>query len=357
MYQLIPLGILLEVTAAGLGTISKQLIAWTENASPKLKKCTLTLGIFLNVIVGPIVDASAYAFAPQTVIAPFASLDVLFNAASAPCTLGWQAERLTWKHFLAAFLVAGGAASSAFFGNTPQSDITYESLLDQLLQPWSIAYYIAEAIVALLAMATIRLQSQGRLQGMALGGVAGLLMGNVFLLKGFVTLFRNAFEEDDWDAFKHVLPYMLLVGALITSALATYFMQWGLRKYKGVYMVTIFEGIHISSGCLSGDIVLGEMANSSWQRWFGYWVSVSFILAGISLINFASDNVELQLHHMSYIQSRLSVLESPSRSPHLAASVASGPMSLEKYATPITASAILVEDPSRPASAPGSISW
>ena len=34
----------------------------------------------VNVVVGAVVDASVYAFAPQTVIVLFASLDVIFNA-------------------------------------------------------------------------------------------------------------------------------------------------------------------------------------------------------------------------------------------------------------------------------------
>ena len=34
----------------------------------------------VNVVVGAVVDASVYAFAPRTVIVLFASLDVIFNA-------------------------------------------------------------------------------------------------------------------------------------------------------------------------------------------------------------------------------------------------------------------------------------
>ena len=34
----------------------------------------------VNVVVGAVVDASVYAFAAQTVIVVFASLDVIFNA-------------------------------------------------------------------------------------------------------------------------------------------------------------------------------------------------------------------------------------------------------------------------------------
>ena len=41
-----------------------------------------------------------------------------------------------------------------------------------------------------MAVLIIGHKDGGRLQGIALGGVAGLLMGNAFLVKGFVSLLR-----------------------------------------------------------------------------------------------------------------------------------------------------------------------
>jgi len=288
------LGIGLEVTAAALGTVSKQMIASTENMRrPRLKRGVLGMGIFLNVLVGPLVDATAYAFAPQTVIAPFASLDVIFNACTAPLTLQWQGERLTWKHLLAALLVTGGASLAAVFGQDESSTLDQFELNRQLLRWHSLVYFIVEGVVVMIAVTLIK--RDGRMKGLALGGVAGVLMGNVFLVKGFVGLLRIAISDDDWSAFETPTPWVLLFGAVIGSGLGTFFMQSGLRKYKGVYMVTIFEGMHITTACLSGDIVMSEMSQSSWRQYLLYWASISCIIGGIALINYISTDVELDV--------------------------------------------------------------
>lgn len=70
-------------------------------------------------------------------------------------------------------------------------------------------------------------------------------------------------------------------------------MQRGLRKFKGIYMVTILDGIKITCACLSGDIILNEMSRRSWQQWFAYWASIGVVLAGIVLINVVSKDVDL----------------------------------------------------------------
>merc|ERR1719230_1675903 len=103
---MIIVGIILEVAAAALGTTSKQLIAYSEYVK---KRWIFHIGAGINIFVGPIVDASAYAFAPQVVVAPFACLDVIFNALTAPYTLHWQNEVLTAAHIYGTILVAIGA--------------------------------------------------------------------------------------------------------------------------------------------------------------------------------------------------------------------------------------------------------
>merc|ERR1712228_1031682 len=70
-------------------------------------------------------------------------------------------------------------------------------------------------------------------------------------------------------------------------------MQRGLRTYKGVFMVTIFEGAHISAACLSGDVVMSEMSDATWSRWIGYWSSIGIIVAGIALVSYASTDAEM----------------------------------------------------------------
>jgi len=102
----------LAVLASAIGTTSKQLIAASAHYQTPWM---LHLGTGMNVLLGPLVDASAYAFAPQVIVAPFACLDIIFNAITAPYTLWWQQERLTRAHIYGTALVTVGAVFTSVF--------------------------------------------------------------------------------------------------------------------------------------------------------------------------------------------------------------------------------------------------
>jgi len=58
-------------------------------------------------------------------------------------------------------------------------------------------------------------------------------------------------------------------------------------------MVTIFEGAHITAACLSGCIVMSEMAHAPWWQYVFYWLSVFVIVTGMLLINTAAADAKL----------------------------------------------------------------
>ena len=285
------IGIGLEIVAAALGTVSKQLIAFAQFHRARFLNA---LGITINVLIGPLVDASAYAFAPQTVVAPFASLDVLFNAISAPITLRWQEEQLTKRHIAAALLVTCGASLSAVFGTVTTQILTAHEFMELLLQPRALLYLCAEFVGVVVVISMLRLNMFSKqVKGVALGGIAGCLMGNVFFLKGFVGILRLSFSSGDWSDWASIIPYLLLCAAAAGSILGTIFMQRALKEFKGVYIVTIFEGSHIVMACLSGSIVMDEMKGVAWQKYICYWASVSLVVAGIQLMNHSTQEAEV----------------------------------------------------------------
>mmetsp|Transcript_22078 Transcript_22078/g.61872 ORF Transcript_22078/g.61872 Transcript_22078/m.61872 type:complete len:391 (+) Transcript_22078:65-1237(+) len=288
---MIILGIFLEVVAAALGTTSKQLIAYSEHVK---KKWIFHLGAGINILVGPVVDASAYAFAPQVVIAPFACLDVIFNALTAPYTLHWQHERLTKAHVFGTGLVALGAVFTSVFGSVTDHTLSVYEFEAQVMKPAGIVYLAVE----LLLIVTIQLCLKAQLlssttRGVALGVVAGILMGNVFFLKGFVNIVRESIATGEVYAWLRPTPYICVGCAAAGAVLGHIFMRKGLGEYKGVFMVTIFEGAHITAACLSGCVVMEEMAHAAWWQYSLYWVSVLVLVAGMLLINTAATDSQL----------------------------------------------------------------
>lgn len=289
--NLIYVGILLEVLAAALGTLSKQLIAISEH----LKKPWLFhIGAGINIAVGPIVDASAYAFAPQVIVAPFACLDVIFNALTAPYTLRWQNEQLTKVHLIGTLFVATGAALSSQFAEAEEIVYDVYMLEHQLLRPQSVIYFFIELSGIITATILLRKNLMSSMvRGISLGVIAGVLMGNVFFVKGIVSLIRNSISTGSTDAWLRPTPYICLAFAAGGAIVGHMFMRKGLGEYKGVFMVTIFEGAHITAACFSGWVVMSEMSGAPWWRFVCYWACVGLIVCGMLFINTAAANSEI----------------------------------------------------------------
>jgi len=290
---MIIVGILLAILAAAVGTTSKQLIA----ASEHLKKAWLFhLGAGMNIAIGPVVDASAYAFAPQVIVAPFACLDVIFNAMTAPYTLHWQNERVTRTHIHGTALVALGAVFTSVFAQVDNKVYSVKELEDQLFfRPTSLIYLLIELVaISIVNLALRKKLLSPAVRGISLGVVAGVLMGNVFFLKGLIGIIQTTASTGKFDAWWRPTPY-ILAGAAGGGAVAGHcFMRKGLGEYKGVFMVTIFEGAHITAACLSGCIVMEEMVGAPFWRYILYWLSVTSIVMGMLVINMAAADAQIE---------------------------------------------------------------
>lgn len=81
----------------------------------------------------------AYAFAPQSILAPISGLDIVWNTLLAPCTLG---EKLTGKRLIACLLITAGTVLIAVFGSHSEAEYT-AAYLEEVLLRWQVATYFA----------------------------------------------------------------------------------------------------------------------------------------------------------------------------------------------------------------------
>merc|ERR1712039_626403 len=130
-------------------------------------------------------------------------------------------------------------------------------------------------------------------RGISLGVIAGMLMGNVFFMKGLIGIIQKTASTGDWGAWFRPTPYILAACAAGGAVTGHIFMRKGLGEYKGVFMVTIFEGAHISAACLSGCVVMEEMAGAPWWRYVIYWLSVLLIVMGLLAMNCAAREAQI----------------------------------------------------------------
>jgi hypothetical protein len=91
----------------------------------KVAVWALVLGLFMEFLVGPLLDMAAYGFAPASLIAPLASVQLLVNIIVAPHTL--NEERLP-GHIISAVVIGVAIVGITIFGHHPEPEFSLELL-------------------------------------------------------------------------------------------------------------------------------------------------------------------------------------------------------------------------------------
>lgn len=285
-------GVVLAVIASLCGTVGKQLLRFSELKRRKsvtkldlfahAARCARVLGLSMNALVGPLVDMGSYAFAAQSLIAPFGGLDIVWNTILAPFTLK---ERLTKSRLVGAACIATGTTSSVFFGVHDEKEYTREYLQELLISMRVGLYLVALAVfIGCNILFFRRLEPGTRLRGLSLGITAGTIAGNMFCVKATAEMLKALFTGKDPEAWLHWLPYLCLVGAIFFAVTNLKFMDRGMAEFEALFMATLFEGSMIVSGCISGAVVLREFDEAEVWQIAGYVSSVSIIVAGITTL-------------------------------------------------------------------------
>jgi len=280
------LGILLEVLAGMCGCVGKLLVSFSARTKKKLHaRGCYWCGVCITTLVGPALDATAFSFAPQSVIAPLNGLDVCWTALLSPITLG---DTLVLSHYVGAILVTSGGGLTAVFGPHGAKIKTLEDAQSRLLD-WPAFVYVTFFLVY-FSLCSIILPSRpvgvgDKARGVLLGVMAGGLAGNMYFTSCVTGLLRHSLEAGDWGAWQHWLPYILLVGTLGVALGNVPIITRGLQEYQTLFMVTLFEGTHILFACISGTLVLREMEEIQdfWQ-WIAFWASILQICIGLYVL-------------------------------------------------------------------------
>lgn len=304
MPSLVWLGGLLAVVASMSGTAGKQLLRFSHLQREKgttaalcVSKAAMVGGLVLNVIVGPLLEMGAFAFAPQSTIAPLTGLDVVWNTLSAPCSLG---ETLTFPLICGCLLIAAGATTASGVGNHEEMEVTLESLKATLFR-WAVLGYMI-TLLAWLAFNILVLMPRSAapkgqpfrtgdtIRGLSLGMTAGSIAGNMFCVKGFVNLVKVSIAEDKGEFWLDWLPYVLLIGAVFFATSNLYFLTKAMCEYEALFMGAVFEGSLIIAACISGCVVFSELDHLEVWKICLYWLAVLSIVCGIWTVAYSCMN-------------------------------------------------------------------
>jgi len=240
------------------------------------------IGLLVNVLIGPLLEMAAYAFAAQSLLAPFGGLDTVWNALLAPWTLG---EKLTTRRILGIIIIMTGTIGSAVFSNHDDKDYTAQDFKDLLITWRTLIYIVCFSGWFCVGFWLIFTNKPGSfIRGLMLGVMGGSLAGNMFFVKIVTTLFGQCFSDgvsgilDDW------LIYICLILAVAIAVTNVQFLTKGMLENEALFMVTCFEGSMITASAGSGVIVLQEMDDQEGWKIACYAVMIGIVIAGLLVL-------------------------------------------------------------------------
>ncbi|CAE7220642.1 unnamed protein product [Symbiodinium pilosum] len=275
-------GIGLQVISSMCGTAGKTLVRLStihEKKHPFFSKLLFRVGLLTNTIIGPLIDVSAYSFAPQSLVAPFGGLDVVWNALLAPFILK---EKLTKHRAVGSALVMMGSVGSAAFGNQKDPIYTLQYIEDTMINLRVLIYFLVFISWYLFnQFYLMRWPTGSIIKGLSYGWTAGSLAGNMWCTKIAIELVQTSIALGDPEPWKTWIPYAALLGAAFFAVVNAYFLTKGLQHYEAFFMIPIVEGSMILSASLSGAIVLLDVRGLEAWRICMYSLCVLLVIFGM----------------------------------------------------------------------------
>lgn len=217
-------------------------------------------GIALQFIIGPICDGVSYAFAPQSVIAPFAGLSLVWNTALAPLLLG---EVLTINRLVGCAIITAAVVGFAFLNLGREEPAFSMAFLEhQLYRPRVAAYAVSFGAWSYINVRFLMSRPSGdRIRGLSLGMMGGSIAGNMFCLKAAVELVETSVTTGLVEIWLHPLTYLMISGAAGFGICNAGFLAAGIEEYEALFMAAAFIGSNVVGNWVSAAVVLGDFDN------------------------------------------------------------------------------------------------
>ncbi|CAE7243991.1 unnamed protein product [Symbiodinium sp. CCMP2456] len=288
---LVGVGLVLAGLAAG--TCGMHLIRKSElkNQSGHTAEGELCFaaGMFLNLVLGPSLDVSGYAFAPASIISPFTGFNIIANSLVAPITLGEQVTRCRCIGIVIVFVTA---TLSVFFNKEMQTEKwTLERAQDVLLQ-WRVAAYgiVFVSWLAINVRVLARCPHGSVIRGFCLGTISGSLAGNMWCTRLAAVFVKDCFNGSCGITWGNWLPWLISAGAAFFAITNVPYMQRAMRKYEALFIVTVFQGSSILTNSLSAVIVLRELDGEPWWKLAGYFLCIGGMIMGMLVLTLGEED-------------------------------------------------------------------
>eukprot|EP00930_Biecheleria_cincta_P100813 TRINITY_DN92448_c0_g1_i1.p1 TRINITY_DN92448_c0_g1~~TRINITY_DN92448_c0_g1_i1.p1 ORF type:complete len:397 (-),score=42.76 TRINITY_DN92448_c0_g1_i1:163-1353(-) len=248
---------------------------------------TRLLGMLMVFVLAPVTEACAYAYAPQSLLAPINGLDLIWNILLSPFLLN---EHLDGARVVGTMLVFLGSVIAPIAGPHKTSTLKLEDLQDIFVSARFLVYSMV--CIALMIFGAIELkrrqpQVSGKsdpVRGMLLAVGGGALAGQNCFLRATAALVNSSSQSGDWRAWVQPLPWLIIAGLVLCLIANAALLNIGLAEFEAIFIVPLFAGSGIVVSCVSAAVVMHETSDLAVPRLAGYWFGITLVMVGIFLL-------------------------------------------------------------------------
>ena len=245
------------------------------------------LGMSL-VILGALLDVASYGFAPQSLLAPMATLTLVFNTLLAPKFLG---EQLSNRDIGATGVIVAGTVVVIAFSPHATPEYTVDDLRELYFRLIVLVYGCAiVSVLAFFHSVTQKFDQDPPLDGiwakifpLSFPAFAGIIGGqSVLFAKCAVEMIKTSISSD--NQFIYPEPYFAILLLAFCLYLQMKYLNAGLARFDALYVIPIYQVFWMISGILGGAIVFNEFVGFSILQWIFFPFGVFIAMMGIYLL-------------------------------------------------------------------------
>lgn len=258
------MGVILTSLASLVGTVGKILfkVAHTAEARANLydshgdlaqakherlqSRLTWAAGAIGIMVLNPVGDTAAYAFASQSMLVPFAALSIVWNTLCAPWLLH---EKITKRDLFGTTIIVGGCTLVAVSSSHSPVVYTASSLAARFYAPWFLAFVFFMCSAAALLCHLLSTRHTGSIaHRIAAGALGGVIGGNLYLVKCTTLLLLMPRPRPWWT---YPGNYVVAAGAALSAGGGLMFLSRALSWYPAVTVIPVYQSSLIIFGCMS----------------------------------------------------------------------------------------------------------
>ena len=236
-------------------------------------------GWFCTIIINTSCTFGALAYAPASIVTPFAGVHLFWNIWLA----NWiNHEPVAPRDYLASFLIVAGIVSVLLTGAKETPDYPLATLEKFFLgQPFIVCTCFCAVLLLILIYGIYQGPRSQRVCTAALAGLSGSYANPLF--KTLVEILKDAFHGK--PVFETWPSYAMIALTIVVAVAQLVFLNQGLARFDAYAIIPIYLALMGSLGTVVSAILYQDYLQFGWINYMGISIGIALVVAGIMLLN------------------------------------------------------------------------